>query len=191
MSAFETALPFILAREGGYANNPADPGGATMRGITQRVYDGFRDRAGLPRQHVRQISDDEVATIYRRQYWNEGKCNEITETHPHVALCHMDCAVNSGISQAARLLQRAIGNVVVDGIIGPKTLAALRQCDEALLLARYLDLRAGFYKNLVVNRPPLGQFLPGWLARLRHVANETGAPITVAFSKEGQASTIA
>ncbi len=183
MAVFDNALVFILAREGGYANNPADPGGATMKGITQRVYDDYRDRAGNPRRPVRQIADEEVASIYKRQYWVDGRCEEIAQSHPKVALCHMDCAVNSGISQAARLLQRAIGGVDVDGIIGPKTLGALRAQYEPDVLARYLDLRAEFYRSLGANRPTLNQFVPGWLARLRHVARATDMPIAVAFAE--------
>ncbi|HEX6053459.1 MAG TPA: glycosyl hydrolase 108 family protein, partial [Gemmatimonadaceae bacterium] len=86
-------LAFILDREGGYVNDPADPGGATNFGVTQAVFSAWLAKAGLPPRPVRDITRDEVRAIYERNYWRDGKCEEIHETHPMLALAHMDACV--------------------------------------------------------------------------------------------------
>lgn len=60
----------MLAREGGYSNHPADPGGPTMKGVTQRVYDGYRKGKGLATQSAKGITTDELNAIYDHQYWD-------------------------------------------------------------------------------------------------------------------------
>ena len=67
---FERALPRILAHEGGYVDDPRDPGGATNKGITHKTYSGWLRSKGLPDKNVRYISDAEVAAIYRQNYWD-------------------------------------------------------------------------------------------------------------------------
>jgi lysozyme family protein len=112
-------LPHILKHEGGWANHPRDPGGATMKGVIQRTYDSWRDRQGQPRQSVRNITDADVAAIYRRDYWDAIKGDDLPAG---VDYCIFDFAVNSGINRASRYLQRAVG-AGEDGAIGPATLA--------------------------------------------------------------------
>ena len=72
-AAFQASLPFILRWEGGYVNHPADPGGATNKGVTQRVYDDWRVRRGMPARDVRQITDGEVHAIYEAGYWRRRR----------------------------------------------------------------------------------------------------------------------
>lgn len=67
---FEQALAFVLQEEGGYVDDPHDPGGATNFGITQHTYDAWRTKQGLPLQSVQLISQDEVSTIYKEEYWD-------------------------------------------------------------------------------------------------------------------------
>ena len=74
---FDKCLTRTLVHEGGWSNHPKDPGGATMRGVIQRVYDGYRDRKGLGRRSVRQITDDELKEIYRRRAENEAETKVI------------------------------------------------------------------------------------------------------------------
>lgn len=184
--AFDAALPLILRLEGGFANDPDDPGGRTMRGVTQRTYDSWRRARRLGPADVREITDEELRSIYLRNYWQEARCDLVAESHPKVALCLFDAAVNAGVRVAGRHLQEAIGAAPVDGWIGPITIAKLRRTPEAEALARMLDRRARFYKSLAAQRPPLRKFLDGWLARLRHIARKTGAPITPAFARAAQ-----
>ena len=185
-ATFMKALQFVLAREGGFANNPNDPGGRTMKGVTQRTYDAWRRSHRLGPGDVREISDDELVAIYLRNYWQEARCDLVAESHPRVALCLFDDAVNCGVRTAGRHLQDAIGASPVDGWIGPVTLSTLRRTPEQYALERMLDRRARYYKAIVAQRPKSAEFLYGWLARLRHVARATGAPIAPAFARATQ-----
>lgn len=106
-------LGVVLVYEGGYSNNPRDPGGATMRGVTQRTYDAFRKRRGLPIQAVRNISDADLAQIYREEYWNTIAADTLP---PGVDLATFDSAVNSGPAQATRWLKAAGSKAPVDTI---------------------------------------------------------------------------
>ena len=123
MSNFLRALPIILQSEGGYVNHPADPGGATNQGVTQRVYDAWRSNGGQQKRSVREITPEEVEAIYREQYWDQAKCDKMPWP---LSLMHFDAAVNHGVTRANKLLQKALG-VTADGVIGNVTLAAIRQ----------------------------------------------------------------
>ena len=75
--SFAAALPFILRWEGGFVDDPDDRGGRTNKGVTQAVYQAWRADQGLPGQDVRQISDEEVASIYYERYWLTAKCDAL------------------------------------------------------------------------------------------------------------------
>ena len=113
-AAFQAALPFILRWENGYVNHPADPGGATNRGVTQRVYDEWRTRQGLPARDVRQVTDDEVHAIYEANYWVPPRCDLLQR---QLDLVQFDTAVNMGVGRAVRMLQASLG-CAVDGADG-------------------------------------------------------------------------
>lgn len=165
MSGFRDALPHVLRYEGGFVNDPADPGGATNKGITQRVYDTFRASRGLPRQSVAAISDAEVEAIYLRNYWEAGHCNELPWP---LSFVHFDACVNAGIGQATKLLQRA-ARVPDDGRWGPNTAAAVRAQSPTMLLAELLLERLRFYDLLVQQKPALVRFFRGWVNRVLRV----------------------
>jgi lysozyme family protein len=181
--AFVQALAFVLAREGGYSNNPADPGGETNYGVTHETYASYYTARGLQAPgRVRDISMADVVAIYWSR-WNEGRCDTIAATHPRLALAHFDAGVNMGLVQAARCLQRVL-LVPADGVIGPQTLGAVAACDdEVACLTALLEDRAQVYRQIVARRPAAAEFLPGWLARLRWVARACGTPITAAFAE--------
>lgn len=140
----EVSLARVLAHEGGYVNHPKDPGGATNRGVTQRVYDAYRDRKKLARRSVRAINADEVAEIYTRQYWNAVRGDELPTGLDYAMF---DYAVNSGPRRAAQDLQRELG-VTVDGIIGQVTLAAVSKQDIVSLVERLCARRMKFLRSL-------------------------------------------
>lgn len=142
---YATCLAHILRHEGGWANHPKDPGGATMRGVIQRVYDGYRDLKGLSRRSVRLIENHELQEIYRKQYWNAIRGDELPVG---VDLVVFDQAVNSGPVQSAKWLQRALG-VTADGHIGAGTLDALLQNGAHEAIVNHMcDQRLTFLKNL-------------------------------------------
>jgi lysozyme family protein len=159
---FATCLAFVLAREGGFSNNPNDSGGATMKGVTQRVYDAYRQRKGLALRTVALIEDAELQDIYRTGYWTPTCCDQLPAG---VDLCVFDLAVNAGDDRSERILQQALG-VTVDGQVGPKTIAAARAADPRALANRLLDLRATFYRQLCIAEPKDAVFLDGWLNRV-------------------------
>jgi lysozyme family protein len=162
-NGFARALPRVLAHEGGYVNDPHDPGGATNRGITFRVYDAYRTRKGLPTRDVRNISPAEVSEIYRLQYWDAVKGDELP---PGLDYVLFDGAVNSGPAQSIKWLQRALGSVAVDGQIGQATLAAVMAHGRpADLVDRICDRRLAFLQALKT-WPRFGK---GWRARVEGV----------------------
>lgn len=172
---FEDCLDFVLAREGGFSNHPADRGGATNKGITQAVYDEWRVRHGYNRQPVVGIYIDEVEAIYRENYWNKVQAFQLAEP---LDLAVFDAAVNSGPARAARWLQAAVG-VKQDGMIGPQTIAAVHDMTEkvgAKELARAVtQLREQFIYDLIERDPSQVVFGKGWanrLALLRSAINE-------------------
>lgn len=157
-SNYGAALKRVLAHEGGYSNHPADPGGATMRGVTQRVYDAFRSRSGRSKQSVAKIDDNELQTIYREQYADKVRFADLSAGVDYVVF---DGAVNSGVSQSVKWLQRTVG-VKADGIMGAVTLDAVRQREPSAVINGYCDRRLAMLKTLKHWR----QFKNGWTSRV-------------------------
>lgn len=178
--AFDTALTFVLQREGEYSDDANDHGGRTMRGVTQATYDAWRAATHQPPRPVAEISDDEVRRIYYG-YWLDAGCDVLEQLgRPQLALVHMDCAVNCGGGRARRLLQRALG-LAEDGAWGPVTREAIARADEGAAVDAYLAVRAAFYRELATG-PGQAGFLNSWMSRLRYAAKATERPISVAFA---------
>jgi len=171
-AAFEAALPFILRWEGGYVNHPKDPGGATNRGVTQKVYDGWRKTQGLPPREVRQLDDTEIGAIYESGYWRPSRCGDLPSP---MDLVQFDTAVNMGTGRAVRMLQQAVG-AQVDGQFGSGTLRCVGMCDMPEAVVRYCNAREAFYRGVVARKPDQGVFLRGWLNRLNALRREAGLP---------------
>ncbi|MER9459664.1 glycoside hydrolase family 108 protein [Mesorhizobium sp. M0387] len=160
------SLDLVLVHEGGYSNHPADPGGPTMKGVTQRVYDGYRKRKGLTTRSVKSIQSAELLDIYDRQYWDPIKGDQLPEGVDYVLF---DGAVNSGPNQSGKWLQRALGGLyhgVIDGNIGEATLAAVGAVNNHdALIDRICDQRLAFLRALKTWRT----FGKGWAARVAEV----------------------
>ena len=150
--------PWVLAYEGGFVNHPKDPGGATNQGITQRTYDAYRRRIGHATQSVRLIDNVERDTIYRVQYWDAIRGDDLPSG---VDAAVYDFAVNSGPSRAAKYLQRIAG-VKQDGVIGLQTLDAVARMDSTQVIGRLCVDRMAFLRGL----PTWGTFGTGWTRRV-------------------------
>lgn len=165
-SSFERALKFVLKSEGGFINHPHDRGGRTNKGILQRVYDKYRDDRQEDRRDVREISDDEVEDIYYNEYWVPGKCYKFPWP---LYVVHFDGCVNTGVGQAGRFLQRAVG-AKADGAIGPKTIMAyedkVKEVGVDEIVKNILEQRKGFYDLLVYQDSTQKSFINGWHNRL-------------------------
>ncbi|MGU3496336.1 glycoside hydrolase family 108 protein [Xanthobacteraceae bacterium A53D] len=167
-SSFDAALARVLVHEGGYSNHPKDPGGVTLQGVIQRVYDGYRADMGKTQKHLTKsmITDPGWITerddIYRSQYWDAVRADDLPPGLDYVVF---DGAVNSGPSQSAKWLQRALG-VTADGQIGAVTLAAAKaHCDLSSLIEDICDRRLAMLKNL--DTWPV--FRGGWGRRVAEV----------------------
>lgn len=161
---FAQALVHVLEMEGGYTDDPHDPGGPTNRGVTLATYAAWK-RTPLTTQsretlksELRRIPDDVVRDIYIQRYWRPAFCAEMA---PPLAFFHFDASVNHGVTGAMRLLQRAVGTDV-DGEIGPNTRAAIASLSTQEILARYAEVRRERYRAL----PHFWRFGRGWLARV-------------------------
>jgi lysozyme family protein len=148
MNNFDNAFAHIIGVEGGYSNNPADPGGETKYGICKRSYPG---------EDIKNMTLDRAKMIYRRDYWDKVKGDELPTPLDSFVF---DSAVNQGVEPAIRMLQRTLG-VAQDGIIGMDTMRKVRDSGKeacALFMAeralRYFGTRS------------FDQFGRGWLKRL-------------------------
>lgn len=169
---FQASLPFVLRWEGGFVDHPADPGGRTNKGITQRVYDQWRAAQGLPPQDVKLLEGAEMEAIYESGYWVPPRCDLLRQ---RLDLVQFDTAVNMGAGRAVRFLQKAVG-CRVDGDFGSETERAAGACDLMATLKFYCDARLAYYRRLVEKRPELGVFLRGWTNRVNALRAEVGLP---------------
>ena len=176
MTPLQLAMAFTLKEEGTYT---VDDGGPTMYGVTQVVYDDYLRSKELHLQSIRLITMSEVADIMQSEYWNPARCDQMPVK---LAICMFDIAFNSGVSEAIKLLQHALG-ITADGQYGGMTDAAMHntlamEIPNAPhgLIPRFLDERRAFYHNLVTKNPvKYGAYLQGWLNRVNaleaYVAN--------------------
>lgn len=149
--AFRQAVAFVLADriEGGYVNDPRDPGGETNFGISKRAY---------PKVNIKTLTRDDAIAIYQRDYWVATGCDDLP---PKIAVALFDGAINQGRTVAARLLQTALG-VAVDGIIGPKTIAAAYDADQDDLVIQFIGLRLRRYAHTANSMT----YMRGWANRV-------------------------
>lgn len=158
---FDPALALILKSEGGYVNNPRDPGGMTNLGVTRRVWEDWCGHV-VSEADMRGLTPAKVAPVYRARYWNALHCDSLPGA---LALCVFDFGVNAGISRAARYLQMMAG-ASPDGHIGQATLRAVQQYATTHGLAEavrtYQQERRAYYRSLSTF-PTFGK---GWLRRV-------------------------
>ena len=140
---FKTSLDHVLVHEGGWADHPRDPGGATMKGVTLQVY---RNHFGAhkTKDDLRNISDSELEQIYRTGYWDKCRCDDLPSGVDYAVF---DSAVNSGPGRGAKWLQAAVG-AAQDGGIGPNTLAKVQGHKPDQVVNSICDNRLAFLQSL-------------------------------------------
>lgn len=157
-SIFPRAVANVLEHEGGYVNDPDDPGGETNFGISKRAY---------PNLDIKALDLGAATDIYRRDYWAPIKGDQLP---PDVAIYLLDTAVNIGVGRAVRMLQTAVG-VLADGVVGPATINA----SKAPGTLQRLDVaRLRYYRSL----PAFVKYGKGWTRRAAetfHLARENAA----------------
>ena len=158
MATFDACFDRLLGHEGAYVNDPRDPGGETMWGVTVAVA-----RAAGYRGPMRDMPVETAKAIYRERYWDAVRADDLPAS---VRFDVFDAAVNHGPGQAALWLQRAVG-ATADGAIGPRTVAAA-QAAGPMVGAHFNSQRLRFYTDL----PTWAAFGRGWA---RRVASNLGA----------------
>jgi len=146
---FDDAFEKLIGHEGGYVNNPADPGGETNYGISKRAY---------PAEDILGMTLARAKRLYARDYWGAAGCDAVPDG---VKFDLFDTAVNSGVKTAVKLLQRAVGEVD-DGVIGPRTLTAINSMPAPRLVARFNGTRLAYMTDL----PTWPAFGKGWSRRI-------------------------
>ena len=154
---FDDIIEVVLHHEGGYVNDPKDPGGETNFGIAKRSH---------PDVDIKNLTEEGAKEIYKEHYWDRNKVEDLPENLRHI---YFDMCVNQGRSRAVRIMQRAANakgaNLKVDGGMGPKTIAAM----DGVELDRVRAYRIKYYADLVTRKPDLEKFYFGWFRRALEV----------------------
>lgn len=158
---FEASLALVIVSEGGFVNDPRDPGGMTNLGCTRRVLEAHKGCA-VDEATMRALTVADVAPIYKDKYWDMVAADLLPLGLDYAVF---DCAINSGPRQAAKLLQQVL-DVHDDGLIGPATLAAVAAHEPADLIAAFSGKRLKFLKHLKL----WSRFGVGWGRRVLDVA---------------------
>jgi lysozyme family protein len=158
MNPLQLAIQFTLGAEGKFT---IDNGGPTMYGVTQAVYDAYRDAHGLGRTTVAGIRMNEVLDIMQTEYWEPAHCDLMT---PQLAIAHFDWSYNHGDTGALKTLQGVLG-VGTDGIWGHDTQSAVQDAGDAIV-PRYLDARRAWYRADAARDMEVAKDLKGWLNRV-------------------------
>lgn len=132
---FDQAFEKLIGHEGGYVNNPNDPGGETKFGICKRDYSWL---------NIKDLTLDQAKAIYLKDYWGPAGCDAVPDV---IKFDLFDSAVNQGVKTAIRMLQTASG-AVADGVIGPNTLQTLNRLNPYALLCNFNGVRLSGYTNL-------------------------------------------
>jgi lysozyme family protein len=179
-SHFDDAILITLKHEGGFVNDPVDPGGATNWGMSIRYLKGRGDLDGDGRldgdidgdgdidvNDVRKMTMEQAIDLYYTGFWLKYGYDAIDDFD--IAAKIFDMTVNMGSIQAGKLTQRALNrlgqNLVVDGKLGAKSFAAINYEDPEMLLAELRQQQANFYLNLIRRNPSFAKYKRGWLRR--------------------------
>ena len=153
LTKFDEIIEVVLEHEGGYVNDPDDPGGETNFGIAKRSH---------PDVDIANLTKDGAKEIYKSVYWDKNKVESLPEYLRHI---YFDMCVNQGRGRAVRIMQRAANakgaDLKVDGGMGPVTIAAMK----GLEIGRVRAYRVKYYADLVTRKPDLEKFYFGWFRR--------------------------
>lgn len=156
--SFDRCMEFVLRAEGDTSDHPSDLGGFTRWGLSSRAF---------PDLDLSKLTLAQAIELYRTHYWDPIQGDKLP---PSLALVLFDWAVNSGVKTAAEALQSALGtDLVVDGVIGRRTLAAVKNADLPPLICKLLQWRSDDRIKQAL-RPDQRVFLRGWLRRIIAVA---------------------
>jgi lysozyme family protein len=150
---FDEIIEVVLEHEGGYVNDPKDPGGETKYGVSKRAY---------PNKDIKNLTEEGAKDIYRRDYWEKNRCAELPKSLRHI---YFDMCVNMGAGRATKIMQETANakgaNLKIDGGMGPMTVGAMKSVE----LERVRAYRVKYYVTLIERKPDLAKFYFGWFKR--------------------------
>ena len=164
MAKAEILQPFLLSWEGGFVNDPADAGGATNKGVTLAT---FRSVFGKTKtvKDLKAMTDDQWLLVFKKYYWDRWKADQINDQSvANILVGWVWGSGKYGITLPQQLLK-----VTADGIVGPKTIAAVNAADPKKLFEQIWKRRQKYFNDICVSRPANKKFLKGWLRRLNSV----------------------
>lgn len=168
MANFYAIIPDVLKWEGGYVNHPADPGGATNRGITIGTFRQFYKLSGVSEpslENLQALTEEQAVSIYHGAFWSLMRGDEIKDQD--IAANLFDFFVNAGnfaVIEMQKCLVARGAHIKIDGAIGPVTIDAINSAPPELYEDFY-QARIEYYKRLAHDYPKMAVFLTGWLRR--------------------------
>lgn len=172
MANFDEAFAQTMKVEGGYGNDPQDPGGETYKGIARKMnpkwpgwvtVDLKKKQSNFPRNlDNSEELQKQVKDFYRTNYWHRVAGDDIT--NQDIAESIFDFAVNAGVSTSAKLAQMTVG-ATADGVIGPQTVEKINADNPRAFLAVFALHKISRYTSICDNRPESKKFFFGWVKR--------------------------
>ena len=167
-SNYPECFSLVLKNEGGYVDNPADPGGATNLGCTKAVWEEFVGHE-VSKDDIKALTPDDVMPLYKQRYWDAVKGDDLPDGVDYAVF---DLAINSGTGRAAKILQKVLG-VDIDGQIGPGTLAALASANPNDVIKGISEARLAFLQSLGI----WSEFGKGWGNRVAAVEEKANSMV--------------
>ena len=172
MADFNQAFQLVLANEGGYVNDPDDPGGETYKGVARKIFskwDGWikidllKRQSGFPGNFDKDVElQQDVEEFYRVNFWNKVKGDDII--NQKVAESIFDFGVNAGVGTSASLAQLVV-EAVTDGVIGQESITRINAFNSNHFLAAFTVAKIARYVNIVKKRPTSRKYFYGWVLR--------------------------
>lgn len=165
--AFNKAFEETIGHEGGYVNDPDDPGGETNFGISKKSY---------PNVNIKELTVPLAKEIYYKDFWQKQSCN-LFEDYDDISIELFDTSVNAGVYRGAKIFQESLNlsnrnqrdylDIIIDGSIGPKTISAFRKSKNKKLIYKLMNLLQGeLYINLMRSNA-INEKYVGWFNRVK------------------------
>jgi lysozyme family protein len=168
ISNWQKSFELMLKSEGGYVNNPADPGGMTNLGVTKATWENWVGRES-DEAEMRGLTPEKVEPLYKKKFFDAVRGDELPVGLDYLMF---DFAVNAGAGRAIKTLQISVG-VTPDGGFGPMTMAAVQAVDPVDLIERFSQAKEDFYRSLNT----FATFGKGWLNRVADVKQKASSMV--------------
>ena len=172
MADFTQAFQLMIAHEGGYGNDPDDPGGETYKGVARKIFskwagwtkvDMLKRQSGFPANLDKDVElQQNVSDFYRVTFWDKMNGDQIA--NQDIANSIFDFGVNAGSGTSSSLAQMVVG-AKSDGVIGPDSISAINNFDPDHFLASFTVAKIARYVNIVKKRPTSRKYFYGWVIR--------------------------